>query len=72
VSRLQDLSSLHVQAADFSSRLASVENAAADAERLLRGVEDALGAVEEGWRSNAEAMEKNLAALDERTKGASS
>ena len=71
ISRLQDLSSLHLQASTFASRLTAVENAATETERLLRGVEDAVTKVEEGWKANAAAVEGNVAALDERIKSLS-
>lgn len=70
-SRLQDLSALHLQASTFATRLTSVENATREAERLLRGVEDAVSKVEDGWKANASAVESNVAALDERIKSLS-
>ena len=70
-SRLQDLSALHLQASTFATRLTSVENATREAERLLRGVEEAVSKVEDGWKANASAVESNVAALDERIKSLS-
>jgi len=66
VSRLGELSELHSQAADFSTRLSAVEGAANETERLLRGVEEAIEGVEGGWKSNLEAIERSVAKIDER------
>lgn len=66
VSRLGELSELHTQAADFSTRLSAVEGATDETERLLRGVEEAIERVESGWKSNLEAVERSVAKIDER------
>mmetsp|Transcript_25055 Transcript_25055/g.54624 ORF Transcript_25055/g.54624 Transcript_25055/m.54624 type:complete len:425 (-) Transcript_25055:2079-3353(-) len=71
VSRLQDLSSLHTQASSFATRLTAVENAANEAARLIKGVEDAVDKVETGWQANSSAIESNVKALDERIKSLS-
>ena len=57
-----------MQASSFATRLTAVENAANEAERLLKGVENAVDKVEKGWKANSAAIESNVAALDERIK----
>lgn len=68
VQRLQQLSQLHGQAADFSTRLAAVESMARDSERLVASLEETLDHVEKGSVSNLKIIEKNMKTLDEKMK----
>mmetsp|Transcript_59652 Transcript_59652/g.69714 ORF Transcript_59652/g.69714 Transcript_59652/m.69714 type:complete len:399 (-) Transcript_59652:241-1437(-) len=68
VQRLQQLSQLHGQAADFSTRLAAVESMARDSERLVASLEETLDHVEKGSLSNLKIIEKNMKTLDEKMK----
>ena len=66
VQRMKQLSTLHQQAATFANRLTAVENATADAERMLGIVEASLEKVETGSVQNLQVIESNISILDER------
>ncbi|KAL9189991.1 hypothetical protein ACHAXT_009666 [Thalassiosira profunda] len=63
--RLVELANLHGSAAEFASRLDAAESALTRSEGTLTSVEEALGAMEGGWKENLEAVEKNVGRLDE-------
>mmetsp|Transcript_20070 Transcript_20070/g.30766 ORF Transcript_20070/g.30766 Transcript_20070/m.30766 type:complete len:361 (+) Transcript_20070:70-1152(+) len=66
VQRMKQLSTLHQQAATFANRLTAVEDAVADAERMLGSVEASLEKVEAGSVKNLQVIESNISILDER------
>lgn len=63
--RLAELADLHATAADFATRLDAAEAVAARSEGALTSVEEALKAMEAGWKGNLEAVERNVKKLDE-------
>jgi len=63
--RLTELSNLHSNAADFAVRLDAAEAAVGRSEALLRNVEEALKKMDEGWKDNMAAVERNVKKLDE-------
>ena len=63
--RLAELSNLHSNAADFSSRLTAAEVAVGRSEGMLHNVNEALSSMETGWKDNMDRVEGNVKRLDE-------
>ena len=63
--RLLELSNLHTNAAEFSSRLSNAEMAIGRSERMLSSVEEALTKMELGWKENRDVLERNVKRLDD-------
>lgn len=68
VERLQQLSTLHVQASTFSSRLGEVEKSANQLGATVTSLEQTLDQLQSNMVENVQTMEANMKTLDDRLK----
>ena len=64
--RLQQLAHLHVNAANFSSRLSEAEKSLVSVQSSLESLEITVGKMEQGLVENLKTMDANLKALESR------